>query len=177
MEPIIRSLDCLYPDIKVRVCKLLVALHDVGINMAAFETLRSIERQMEALAHKTSKTFNSLHLFGLAVDIWPVKAGKFVFGENGKDLDAWYFKNKNPVEYTDKAKQAGALGMRLGFTWGGDWDGDGNIKDQTFYDLVHFEDDYDIPIDTLHKIYIEGGLNRVWKYVDDCRWLCKGQKK
>lgn len=29
--------------------------------------------------------------------------------------------------------------MRIPIRWGGDWDGDKNIKDQTFNDLVHFE--------------------------------------
>jgi peptidoglycan LD-endopeptidase CwlK len=29
--------------------------------------------------------------------------------------------------------------MSIPIRWGGDWDGDRNIKDQTFNDLVHFE--------------------------------------
>ena len=29
------------------------------------------------------------------------------------------------------------LGIRL--RWGGDWDGDNELRDQTFNDLVHFE--------------------------------------
>lgn len=33
-----------------------------------------------------------------------------------------------------KARQ---MGIRL--RWGGDWDGDGDVNDQTFNDLVHFE--------------------------------------
>lgn len=34
-----------------------------------------------------------------------------------------------------------ALGLVHGINirWGGDWDGDGDFKDQTFNDLVHFE--------------------------------------
>jgi peptidoglycan L-alanyl-D-glutamate endopeptidase CwlK len=34
-----------------------------------------------------------------------------------------------------------AAAMNLGkrIRWGGDWDGDGSVKDQTFNDLVHFE--------------------------------------
>ena len=31
-----------------------------------------------------------------------------------------------------------AMGIPL--TWGGDWDGDRDIHDQTFDDLVHFEE-------------------------------------
>ena len=33
--------------------------------------------------------------------------------------------------------RADALGIRI--RWGGDWDGDGSMADQTFDDLVHFE--------------------------------------
>lgn len=29
--------------------------------------------------------------------------------------------------------------MKIPIRWGGDWDGDGNLKDQRFNDLVHFE--------------------------------------
>jgi len=34
-------------------------------------------------------------------------------------------------------QQAYMQGIKL--RWGGDWDGDSNLKDQTFNDLVHFE--------------------------------------
>jgi peptidoglycan LD-endopeptidase CwlK len=33
--------------------------------------------------------------------------------------------------------EAAKLGIKI--RWGGDWDGDGDYKDQTFDDLVHFE--------------------------------------
>lgn len=29
--------------------------------------------------------------------------------------------------------------LGIGLRWGGDWDGDGDTKDQSFNDLVHFE--------------------------------------
>ena len=32
-----------------------------------------------------------------------------------------------------------AFAMGIPIRWGGDWDGDGDLNDQTFYDLVHFE--------------------------------------
>ena len=32
---------------------------------------------------------------------------------------------------------AGQMGIKL--RWGGDWDGDNDLNDQTFMDLVHFE--------------------------------------
>ena len=35
--------------------------------------------------------------------------------------------------------KAVAAEMGIGIRWGGDWDGDGDLTDQTFDDLVHFE--------------------------------------
>lgn len=32
-----------------------------------------------------------------------------------------------------------AKDLNIPLRWGGDWDGDGSMKDQTFNDLVHFE--------------------------------------
>lgn len=32
-----------------------------------------------------------------------------------------------------------ARGMGIGLRWGGDWDSDNDLNDQTFFDLVHFE--------------------------------------
>lgn len=32
-----------------------------------------------------------------------------------------------------------ALGLGIPLRWGGDWDGDEDLNDQTFMDLVHFE--------------------------------------
>ncbi len=35
--------------------------------------------------------------------------------------------------------QAVADNMKIPIRWGGDWDGDGDLNDQSFMDLVHFE--------------------------------------
>jgi peptidoglycan L-alanyl-D-glutamate endopeptidase CwlK len=52
-----------------------------------------------------------------------------------------------PIDWTDMERfrflgglilgVAGCRGLRI--RWGGDWDGDGSFKDQTFDDLPHFE--------------------------------------
>lgn len=34
---------------------------------------------------------------------------------------------------------AKAHDLGIPIRWGGDWDGDGDLKDQNFYDLAHFE--------------------------------------
>lgn len=35
--------------------------------------------------------------------------------------------------------KAAAYNMGISIRWGGDWDGDNDLNDQTFMDLVHFE--------------------------------------
>lgn len=35
--------------------------------------------------------------------------------------------------------QAYAKVLNISIRWGGDWDGDGDLKDQNFYDLAHYE--------------------------------------
>jgi len=52
-----------------------------------------------------------------------------------------------PIDWTDTRRfyyfggfvlaTAAQLGIRI--RWGGDWDGDGDFKDQSFHDLPHFE--------------------------------------
>jgi len=52
-----------------------------------------------------------------------------------------------PVNWKDREKFIYLAGIVMGLAetmglnirWGGDWDGDGNFKDQSFNDLAHFE--------------------------------------
>jgi len=52
-----------------------------------------------------------------------------------------------PIDWKDKDRFYHFAGFVLGVAkilgieirWGGDWDGDTDLHDQTFYDLVHFE--------------------------------------
>ena len=52
-----------------------------------------------------------------------------------------------PIDWNDKVKfyyfagivKAVSEMMEIPVRWGGDWDGDGDLHDQTFMDLVHFE--------------------------------------
>ena len=82
---------------------------------AVFETLRTIERQREYLKRGVSKTLNSRHLTGHAVDLVPLDA-------DGK-LD-WM--NQTRLEAVAKQMRASAaeLGYPLtsgGLHWGWDW--------------------------------------------------------
>lgn len=63
-----------------------------------------------------------------AVDIIPFKDGKFV---GWKDLDA--FAELSKVVLAEAKKQ----GVKM--RWGGDWDQDGNWKEETWFDGPHYE--------------------------------------
>ncbi|MBU2647880.1 M15 family peptidase [bacterium] len=60
-----------------------------------------------------------------AIDVapWPVP--------DWKDLNTFYF-------FSGVVKGI-AIALEIKIRWGGDWDGDNDLHDQTFNDLVHFE--------------------------------------
>jgi peptidoglycan L-alanyl-D-glutamate endopeptidase CwlK len=104
-------------------------------------TIRTLEQQKAYFAAGTSKTMDSKHLiapgirdFSEAVDAGPYPHKWPVEGE--KD----YWKDWARIYYfagvvVTKAKQ---LGIKIRF--GGDWNGNFDLKDQNFYDGVHFEE-------------------------------------
>jgi peptidoglycan L-alanyl-D-glutamate endopeptidase CwlK len=66
-----------------------------------------------------------------AVDVAPYPIPENWGADHWKDLVKFY-------EFAAVVKAiASQMGIRI--RWGGDWDGDGDYKDQTFDDLVHFE--------------------------------------
>lgn len=87
---------------------------------------RTPEEQAEKVRSGASKTLNSKHVNtpSLAVDVTP-----------------------DPLDWNDTQRFYYFGGFVLGIAesmgiqvrWGGDWDGDMQIKDQNFNDLVHFE--------------------------------------
>lgn len=102
-------------------------------------TIRSLEQQKEFVAEGKSKTMQSLHLidenhpFSRAVDaapwpvIWPDKGNPTYVYQIGQ---FYYFAGV----VLEVSKELG-----IAIRYGGDWDGDFNVTNQTFYDLVHFE--------------------------------------
>lgn len=87
------------------------------------EGVRSLEKQKKYVAEGKSKTMNSRHLTGHAVDLYPV--GKPIPWEQCKDIA--------------KAMFAASSELNVKIRWGGDWDMDGDSKDEAFYDGPHFE--------------------------------------
>ena len=86
--------------------------------------LRTESEQAELVQKGLSRTMNSKHLTGKAVDLAPYP------------ID---WKNTKRFYYFAGLVLAIAKEMGLKIRWGGDWDSDDDLDDQTFMDLVHFE--------------------------------------
>jgi len=108
----------------VMVCETVIQVYDFTV----LEGYRSGERQDELFRQGKSKlqAGESKHNRdpSLAVDLAP-------YPILWSDSRRFYF-------LAGLMQMAGKnLGVTLRF--GGDWDGDGDLKDQSFFDLVHFE--------------------------------------
>jgi peptidoglycan L-alanyl-D-glutamate endopeptidase CwlK len=117
------KLQGVHPDLVAVVEK---AISITEKDFTVLEGLRTLERQKQLFAAKKSKTLNSRHLTGHAVDLapWPINGD---FDKDGilniADWDEYY-----PI--ADAMKQsADDLGVKI--VWGGDWKG--------FPDGPHFE--------------------------------------
>lgn len=103
---------------------VLKAFETMPFDITVLEGIRTLERQKELVAKKASKTLNSKHLTGNAIDLAPY-----------------------PIDWNDKsrfnemAKHVLAAATELGIhiRWGGDWNMNGDWKDEKFYDGPHFE--------------------------------------
>lgn len=118
-----RSLERLagvHPDL-VRVVKRAIELTDHDFSV--IEGLRTLETQRAYVAKGASKTMNSRHITGHAVDLYPV----------GRPTP-W---DKCPV--VAAAMLAAAVELDVAIRWGGDWNMNGDSRDEKFYDGPHFE--------------------------------------
>lgn len=106
------------PDL-ARVVRL--AANYCKVPFIATEGLRTVARQTALVAAGASKTMNSRHLTGHAVDLAPVIAGQVRW-----DWPPFY-------EIAAAMKRA-AKELGVALTWGGDW--------RTFKDGPHFELDW-----------------------------------
>lgn len=117
------NLKGVHPDL-VRVVERAIQI--TKQDFVVTEGVRTVERQAELFRQKKSRTMNSRHLTGHAVD-----------------LTAWVGGQPNwDHRFYDEIKEAmysAARDCDVPLRWGGDWDGDGDRTDQTFHDLVHFE--------------------------------------
>lgn len=100
----------------VRVVRHALELSDV--DFAVVEGLRTVERQRELYRNGASRTMNSRHLTGHAVDLAP-----FIAGEIRWDWP--------PFHQIAKAMKQAAKEYDVPIVWGGDW--------VSFRDGPHFE--------------------------------------
>jgi peptidoglycan L-alanyl-D-glutamate endopeptidase CwlK len=107
------NLKGIHPDL-VRVVKRALELSPVDFTV--IEGLRTKERQAELLEQGFTRTMNSRHIIGQAVDIVPLPVD---------------WKNPKPFGLVAEAmkKAADELGVKI--TWGGDW--------KSFVDLPHYQ--------------------------------------
>lgn len=114
-------LSTIKPELQAVVKK---AFETVPFDVTVLEGIRTIERQKELVAKGASQTMNSKHITGDAVDLAPY-----------------------PIDWNDKSRfnelakhmlnAASELGIKI--RWGGDWNMNGDWKDESFYDGPHFE--------------------------------------
>jgi len=109
-------------------------------------TIRTVEDQRRFLAMGRTKTMNSMHLitpehpFSRAVDagpwphVWPVEGTKDFW----KDWARLYYFAGVVMQTARQMKKAGLININI--RYGGDWNGNFNLKDENFFDGVHFEE-------------------------------------
>ena len=98
-------------------------------DLTIIEGLRTKERQKELVAEGKSKTLQSKHILGQAVDVAPY--------HDGIDWD-----NKDNFNYMGGFIMGLARQMGIPLRWGGDWNSNNDLSDNGFDDFVHFELDY-----------------------------------
>lgn len=111
------------------LCRRVVTMHH---DCTVIYGLRTPEEQKRLFDAGLSKTMNSKHLTGKAVDIAPYP----IDWDNTK---RFYFFAGIMLATWAEMKEEGHVPSSLGLRWGGDWDMDNDLDDQTFMDLVHFE--------------------------------------
>lgn len=89
--------------------------------------LRTPEEQAQKVAEGLSKTMDSRHLTGHAVDLAPLE---------GKDIP---WKDKAAFKALADVMETAASELGIPLRWGGDWNGNGRSDDERFYDGPHFE--------------------------------------
>jgi peptidoglycan L-alanyl-D-glutamate endopeptidase CwlK len=125
-ERSLRRLEGVHPDLVEVVHHAAELATKAGMDFGVGEGMRSLARQKQLVTEGKSKTLNSRHLTGHAVDLWVYKDG----------IVTWAQK-----EYLALSKiilQA-AKDRGIPLRWGGDWDGDGDSKDERFFDGPHYE--------------------------------------
>jgi hypothetical protein len=142
-----------------------------GISIQFKEGLRSWEYQEKLYSMGRKKNeFGQWELVPGGRFVTKVKPG-FSAHNFGLGLDICFRIVKDPyLDKHPKRKQIwttwGRSVEEQGLTWGGDWDGDGDVTDQTFHDWPHAEGLFGLSMEDCRKLYAAGGLRFVWTEID-----------
>jgi peptidoglycan L-alanyl-D-glutamate endopeptidase CwlK len=112
----LKSMQGIHPDLRLVLDK---ALQDSPLDFVVIEGLRTKERQAQLVASGASKTLDSRHITGHAVDLLPI-------GVDGKPAFDWPLYNQ-----LGPAVKKAAVDLGIELDWGGDW--------KSFKDGPHFE--------------------------------------
>jgi peptidoglycan L-alanyl-D-glutamate endopeptidase CwlK len=115
----LNNLKGIHPDLRRVIDR---ALQDGPLDFIVIEGLRTMQRQRELVASGASKTMNSRHLTGHAVDLLPI-------GKDGPAFDWPLYDKLGP------AVKAAADAEGVEIEWGGDW--------TKFRDGPHFQLSWD----------------------------------
>ena len=137
-------------------------LTNKGVDIIITEGLRTLEQQKKYLATGKSKTLKSRHLIGNAIDICFSVNGKI----NWNDMTYWALAGKHFNQYA-KLKD-------LNLRWGGDWNKNGNYKDEKFLDAPHFEINSQVPYEKQVKLEL-GDTGEAVKLLQN-KLISKGYK-
>lgn len=124
------KLDSCHPDLQ-KILNKAIKYYDITI----LEGIRTVERQKELVRTGMSKTMKSKHLdqgdgYSHAVDcaLWPI---------DWNDRERFVFLQGYLKGLADQMYEAGEITHKLRL--GVDWNGDGNIKEHSFFDGPHIE--------------------------------------
>lgn len=112
----LQNLNGIHPDLRKVMDR---ALQESPLDFVVIEGLRTRKRQEELVKSGASKTMNSRHLTGHAVDLVPI-------GPNGKAAFDWPLYHR-----LARAVKSAASAEGVALDWGGDW--------KSFPDGPHFE--------------------------------------
>ena len=103
---------------------VLKAFETMPFDITVIEGIRDKARQEQLVKQGSSKTMNSKHLTGKAIDLAPYPVD-------------WNNKSRFNLMAIEVMKASDELGIKI--RWGGDWNMNGDWKDEKFYDGPHFE--------------------------------------
>jgi peptidoglycan L-alanyl-D-glutamate endopeptidase CwlK len=124
----LKKLEGVHADLQ-RVVKRAIELTTVDFTVV--EGMRTLETQRAYVARGASRTLDSAHLSGDAVDVAPWVSGKIPWN--------------NTLAFQEVAEAMFAAADELGIIiqWGADWDLDGirvdRDSDESFLDMPHFQ--------------------------------------